>query len=130
MSDNLEKKKKKKYYNFGIDNPCASDCELCDKKTGVCLKQQTKFNHEICDLPCDDDEECIDGECVWTNVNRYEDLTMNANVCNPPCLSGEQCINRRCESNLTSYCPVSCRPGQLCIDGRCGCYKGKILKNI
>ncbi|CAF3600564.1 unnamed protein product [Rotaria sp. Silwood1] len=101
-------------------NPCSSECELCEKKTGVCLRQQAKLNPLICDPPCDEDEVCIDGQCSWSNI----DDEKHDYQCNPPCPFGTQCINRRCESSLTPYCPVICRPGQVCVDGRCGCFKG------
>ncbi|CAF1017076.1 unnamed protein product [Adineta steineri] len=108
-------------------NPCTIKCELCDKKTGVCLRQQTQLSSDICDPECDDDEECIDGECTWTNTGSNWNAEKNDNSCNPPCPSGIQCINRQCEYNLAPYCPVSCRPGQVCIDGLCehdrGCYE-------
>ena len=107
---------------LGIDNPCTSDCDLCDKKTGVCLRKPSRFDLDLCDPPCEDDEECVDGECVWWN--KYN------NVCNPPCPLGVQCINGKCETNLMPYCPVSCRIGQVCIDGRCGCYKGMLLRTF
>ncbi|CAF3636597.1 unnamed protein product [Rotaria sp. Silwood1] len=103
-----------------IYNPCSSECELCEKKTGVCLRQQAKLNPLICDPPCDEDEVCIDGQCSWSNI----DDEKHDYQCNPPCPFGTQCINRRCESSLTPYCPVICRPGQVCVDGRCGCFKG------
>ncbi|CAF3652114.1 unnamed protein product [Rotaria sp. Silwood1] len=105
-------------------NPCTSDCELCDKNTGVCLRQKIKINLQSCDPPCDEDEECIDGECAWSNIGDKWTSTTNDNICNPPCSFGTRCVNRRCEPNITSYCPIPCRSGQLCIDGRCGCSKG------
>ncbi|CAM4818585.1 unnamed protein product [Rotaria magnacalcarata] len=107
-------------------NPCTSNCEQCDQKSGVCLRQQTKldFPSTECDPPCDDDEECIDGECAWSNLSDKWMLTTDDTICNPPCPLGARCINRRCEPNMMPSCSVPCRPGQLCIDSRCGCYKG------
>ncbi|CAF3278069.1 unnamed protein product [Rotaria sp. Silwood2] len=105
-------------------NPCTSDCEQCDTSTGVCLRQKIKINLQNCDPPCDEDEECIDGECAWSNIGDKWTSTTNDNICNPPCPLGTQCINRRCEPTLTSSCRIPCRLGQLCIDGRCGCSKG------
>ncbi|CAF3209093.1 unnamed protein product [Rotaria socialis] len=105
---------------FILDNPCSSECELCEKKTGICLRQQAKLNPLVCDPPCDEDEVCIDGQCSWSNI----DDEKNDYQCNPPCPFGTQCVNRQCESSLTPYCPVICRPGQVCVDGRCGCFKG------
>ncbi len=116
-----------KNVKFWLDNACTSDCEVCDKKTGVCLRQQITFNLDIHNPSYDEDEECIDEECTLSNIDDNWDSKKNENVCNPPCSFGTQCINRRCEPNLTPYCPVPCRPGQLCIDGRCGCYKGKFI---
>ncbi|CAF4636370.1 unnamed protein product, partial [Rotaria sp. Silwood2] len=81
-------------------------------------------NLQNCDPPCDEDEECIDGECAWSNIGDKWTSTTNDNICNPPCPLGTQCINRRCEPTLTSSCRIPCRLGQLCIDGRCGCSKG------
>jgi hypothetical protein len=78
----------------------------------------------MCDPPCDEDEECIDEQCTWSNIGENWNSEKNDNMCNPPCPFGIRCINRQCESNLTPQCPVTCRPGQLCIDGKCGCYKG------
>ena len=113
---------------MGIDNPCTSYCELCDKKTGVCLRKPSRFDLDICDPPCDDDEECMDGECVWWNKNNNYDSIIDDNVCNPSCPLGVRCINRQCETSFMPYCPVSCRTGQVCVDGRCGCYKGKLFR--
>ncbi len=83
-----------------------------------------RLNSDVCDPPCDEDEECIDGQCAWSNTGTNRNSEKNDNMCNPPCPFGIRCINRQCESKLTPYCPVSCRPGQLCVDGQCGCYKG------
>ncbi len=107
-----------------IDNPCTSDCELCEKKTGVCLRQQARSNTLICDPPCEEEEVCIDGQCSWSNMEEEK----NDNQCTPSCPLGTRCVNRQCEPSLTPYCPVSCRPGQVCVDGRCGCFKGLFLK--
>ena len=103
-----------------LDNPCTNECELCEKKTGVCLRQPTRLTPLVCDPPCDKDEVCIDGECIWSNV----DEDKMDDQCYPSCPFGTQCVNRQCQSSLTPYCPVVCRPGQVCVDGRCGCYKG------
>ena len=105
---------------FFTDNPCTPECELCEKKTGVCLRQPTRVNPLTCDPPCDEDEVCIDGQCTWSNVDE-EKLDQ---PCNPPCPTGTRCINRQCERILIPYCPVTCRLGQVCVDGRCGCFKG------
>jgi hypothetical protein len=112
-----------------IDNPCTSECELCEKKTGVCLRQQARVNPIECDPPCDEGEVCIDGQCTWTNTDKEN----NDYQCNPPCPFGMRCNNRQCEQSLTPYCPMTCRPGQVCVDGRCGCFKGllnELLKLI
>ncbi|UJR26649.1 hypothetical protein I4U23_007966 [Adineta vaga] len=101
-------------------NPCTIECELCEKKTGVCLRQQARLTPPTCDPPCDEDEVCIDGQCSWSNI----DEDKMDNQCYPPCPVGTECINRQCQSSLTPYCPVVCRHGQVCVDGRCGCYKG------
>ena len=109
-----------------IDNPCSSDCELCKKKTGVCLRRQVKINPLVCDPPCDEDEVCIDGQCSWSNIDKEK----NEYQCNPSCPFGTQCIDRRCEPFSKSHCPVHCRPGQICIDGRCGCFKGLLFESL
>ncbi|CAF3838702.1 unnamed protein product [Adineta steineri] len=102
-------------------NPCTTDCELCDKKVGVCLRQlQTILDPLVCDPPCDEDEVCIDGQCTWSNI----DIDKQDDQCNPPCPSETQCINQHCIPFSTSHCPVICRHGQVYVDGRCGCYKG------
>ncbi|CAF3959284.1 unnamed protein product, partial [Rotaria sp. Silwood2] len=67
-----------------IYNPCSSECELCEKKTGVCLRQQAKLNPLICDPPCDDDEICIDGQCSWSNIDEEK----NDYQCNARCPFG------------------------------------------
>ncbi len=105
---------------FIIDNPCTSDCDLCEKKTGVCLRQQARLNPLVCDPPCDEDEVCIDGQCSWSNIDEEK----TDHQCNPPCPLGTRCVNRECEPTSTPYCPVTCRFGQVCVDGRCGCFKG------
>ena len=102
------------------DNPCTSECDVCDQKTGTCLRQQAKLNSLICDPPCEDDEACIDGQCSWTNI----EPETNDHQCNPPCPFGSQCIHRQCEPLATSFCTIPCRSGQVCVDGRCGCFKG------
>lgn len=105
---------------FEIDNPCSTECDLCEKKTGVCLRQQTKKTRvDQCDPPCEDSEECIDGECTWTNTK----------TCKSPCPTGAQCVNGKCQFNLASQCPVPCRSDQFCINGRCGCYRGLCESN-
>ncbi|UJR22438.1 hypothetical protein I4U23_025498 [Adineta vaga] len=106
-------------------NPCTINCELCDKKTGVCSRQQTRFNSNICNPPCKDDAECIDGQCTQLNIDDDDDDSdQNDNICQPPCSIGTQCENGRCVASITSSCPMTCRHGQKCVDGRCGCYKG------
>jgi hypothetical protein len=117
----------KRNVSFGIDNPCTSDCVVCEKKTGVCSRQQTRFNLDTCDSLCDEDEKCIDGECIWMNTDNNWDSIENDNVCNPSCPLGTRCVNRQCEPDLIPYCPVSCRSGQSCVDGRCGCNKGELI---
>ena len=115
---------------FLIDNPCTPDCELCEKRTGVCLRQQMRFEPDDCDPPCDDGTQCIDGQCTWTNIGGNWELENDEHVCYPPCPAGTQCVNQRCEPNLTPHCPVTCRPGQACVDGRCGCSKGESCESI
>ena len=105
-----------------LDNPCTSDCELCDQKTGVCLRQPTKSDlPPACDPPCEDDEVCIDGECSWSNM---PDGNTNHQQCQPPCPLGSRCHHQQCQPLLASHCPITCRFGQVCVDGRCGCYRG------
>jgi len=107
---------------YFVDNPCTTDCEICEKKTGVCLKQLKRMDPLDCDPPCDDDEVCIDGQCTWTNIE--DDKQLDFYRCNPPCPLGTRCVNQQCEANLIPYCPVTCHFSQVCVDGRCGCYKG------
>jgi hypothetical protein len=88
-----------------------------------------KSNADNCDPPCDENEECIDGDCTWSNIGENRNVEKNDDICNPPCSLGTWCVNRQCEPNFMPYCPVSCRPGQVCIDGRCGCSKGLLITN-
>jgi hypothetical protein len=105
-----------------IDNPCTTDCQLCDQKMGVCLRQQTKQDPLLCDPPCEDDEVCIDGQCSWSNIEQ----NINEHQCNPSCPFGSQCIHRQCEpSSRVLSCSIPCQFGQVCVDGQCGCFKGK-----
>lgn len=58
----------------------------------------------VCDPPCGEDEECVEGTCVPIPV------------CDPPCEPGYACENLVC---VEKFCDLPCPDGQQCVLGEC-----------
>ena len=56
-----------------------------------------------CLPPCEEGEECINGECLPI-------------TCDPECEEGEECINGEC---VPITCDPQCEEGEECINGEC-----------
>lgn len=66
------------------------------------------------DVECDDDERCVEGECI--ELPKPEG-------CNPPCRSGYECEENECVKVEKDPCPGGCKKGYYCSRRRGKCLR-------